>query len=88
MRGVCWARGKKNDVLGPACISVYLSVIVNFGGNSGARTPQLPNCKTKEVCGNSKCPAVFPHPSSGETEPDLAGPGQSILRPSSKQRRR
>lgn len=61
---------------GGSCI---YSVVVNF-------VSQLPNCKTKEICGNSKCPAAFPHPSSGKDEPAPAGPCQSILRLFSKQR--
>lgn len=43
--------------------------------------PQLPNYKTKEICGNSKCHAVFPHPGSGK---EGTGPRKSIFRPSSK----
>lgn len=55
--------------------------VVNFGENSGACIPQLPNYKTKEICGNSKCHAVFPHPGSGK---EGTGPRKSIFRPSSK----
>jgi hypothetical protein len=76
----CVGQKKKKMV----CWVLPMFSVVNFGGNSGACIPQLPNCKTKAICGNSKCPAVFPHPSSGK---DGSGLDQSILRPSSKRRR-